>query len=148
MMNQDHAANVAAKVLPGIPPSNWRRTALDAAPTAPEALHGSGQVREAWTDVGKNAVVRRADLGRSDKFSQGWTPPGLLGYTVGICTRRTRHTPAFFGHCRTHVRWDQASARGNQGGATSRFESRRNPHSSTQARLARPRHDQARPPYL
>ena len=55
-------------------------TPLLATPTAPEALHGSGQVREAWTDVGKNAVVRRADLGRSDKFSQvsvhleGWTP--------------------------------------------------------------------------
>ena len=45
-------------------------TPLLATPTAPEALHGSGQVREAWTDVGKNAVVRRADLRRSDKFSQ------------------------------------------------------------------------------
>ena len=44
-------------------------TPLLATPTAPEALHGSGQVREAWTD-GKNAVVRRADLRRSDKFSQ------------------------------------------------------------------------------
>jgi hypothetical protein len=43
---------------------------LLATPTAPEALHGSGQVREAWTDVGKNAVVRRADLRRSDTFSQ------------------------------------------------------------------------------
>ena len=43
---------------------------LLAHPTAPEALHGMGQVREAWTDVGKNAVVRRADLRRSDKFSQ------------------------------------------------------------------------------
>ena len=45
-------------------------TPLLATPTAPEALHGSGQVREAWTDVGKNAVVRRADLRRSDTFSQ------------------------------------------------------------------------------
>ena len=45
-------------------------TPLLATPTAPEALHGMGHFREAWTDVGKNAVVRRADLGRSDKFSQ------------------------------------------------------------------------------
>ena len=45
-------------------------TPLLATPTAPEALHGSGQVREAWTDVGKNAVVRRADLRRSDTVSQ------------------------------------------------------------------------------
>ena len=45
-------------------------TPLLAHPTAPEALHGMGQVREAWTDVGKNAVVRRADLRRSDTFSQ------------------------------------------------------------------------------
>ena len=45
-------------------------TPLLAHPTAPEALHGMGQVREAWTDVGKNAVVQRACLGRSDKFSQ------------------------------------------------------------------------------
>ena len=45
-------------------------TPLLATPTAPEALHGSGQVREAWTDVGKYAVVRRADLRRSDTFSQ------------------------------------------------------------------------------
>ena len=44
-------------------------TPLLATPTAPEALHGSGQVREAWTDVGKNAVVRRAAVRRSDKFS-------------------------------------------------------------------------------
>ena len=52
-------------------------TPLLATPTAPEALHGSGQVREAWTDVGKNAVVRRACLGRSDKFSQVLSHLGL-----------------------------------------------------------------------
>ena len=45
-------------------------TPLLAHPTAPEALHGMGQVREAWTDVGKNAVVRRAAVRRSDTFSQ------------------------------------------------------------------------------
>ena len=39
-------------------------TPLLAHPTAPEALHGMGQVREAWTDVGKNAVVRRAAVRR------------------------------------------------------------------------------------
>ena len=50
---------------------------LLAHPTAPEALHGMGQVREAWTDVGKNAVVRRACLGRSDKFSQVLSHLGL-----------------------------------------------------------------------
>ena len=44
-------------------------TPLLAHPTAPEALHGMGQVREAWTDVGKNAVVRRAAVRRSDTFS-------------------------------------------------------------------------------
>ena len=31
-------------------------TPLLAHPTAPEALHGMGQVRGVWTDVGKNAV--------------------------------------------------------------------------------------------
>ena len=69
-------------------------TPLLAHPTAPEALHGMGQVREAWTDVGKNAVVRRADLRRSDKFSQilshlGVDPAVTFESTVGkkdICS--------------------------------------------------------------
>ena len=50
---------------------------LLAHPTAPEALHGMGQVREAWTDVGKNAVVRRAAVRKSDKFSQVLSHLGL-----------------------------------------------------------------------
>jgi len=59
-------------------------TPLLATPTAPEALHGSGQVREAWTDVGKNAVVRRADLRRSDTFSQ------VLSHLLFTRSRRRR----------------------------------------------------------
>ena len=53
-------------------------TPLLAHPTAPEALHGMGHFREAWTDVGKNAVVRRADLRRSDKFSQVLSHLGVV----------------------------------------------------------------------
>ena len=59
-------------------------TPLLATPTAPEALHGSGQVREAWTDVGKNAVVRRACLGRSDKFSQVSVHASTYGTYLGV----------------------------------------------------------------
>ena len=73
MMNQDHAANVAAKVLPGVPPSNWRRTALDAAPRRTDSAVSAPSVRPSpWSMDGRrqNAVVRRACLGRSDKFSQ------------------------------------------------------------------------------
>ena len=69
-------------------------TPLLATPTAPEALHGSGQVREAWTDVGKNAVVRRADLRRSDKFSQisahlGVDPARFVGSIVTAAAPNT-----------------------------------------------------------
>ena len=51
-------------------------TPLLATPTAPEALHGSGQVREAWTDVGIVGVVRRADLTICDRKRQICTTPG------------------------------------------------------------------------
>ena len=61
-------------------------TPLLAHRTAPEALHGMGQVREAWTDVGKNAVVRRACLGRSDKFSQ-------VSVHLGVDPATMRHPP-------------------------------------------------------
>ena len=44
---------------------------------APEALHRCAQAHGAWTDVGKNAVVRRADLRKSDKFSQVSSHLGL-----------------------------------------------------------------------
>ena len=73
MMNQDHAANVAAKVPPGVPPGDWRRTALDAAPGRTDSAGSAPSVRPSpWSMDGRrqNAVVRRADLRRSDKFSQ------------------------------------------------------------------------------
>ena len=65
-------------------------TPLLATPTAPEALHGSGQVREAWTDVGKNAVVRRAAVRRSDTFSHvlshlGVDPAVYCGRSLPPC---------------------------------------------------------------
>ena len=51
--------------------------------------HLCARVREAWTDVGDVGVVRRADLGKSDRFSQilttpvGWTLPCVcVGYVV------------------------------------------------------------------
>ena len=77
-------------------------TPLLATPTAPEALHGSGQVREAWTDVGKNAVVRRADLRRSDTFSQVSVHLGVDPaepchmYAPGMAMGHGAHTGALF----------------------------------------------------
>ena len=54
MMNQDHAANVAAKVPPGVPPGDWRRTALDA---APGPSHGAGSAP--WDGPGPGGVDGR-----------------------------------------------------------------------------------------
>ena len=56
------------------------------APTALIVRRGCAVVREAWTDVGDVGVVRRADLGKSDRFSQilttlGWTLPKRNGGT-------------------------------------------------------------------
>ena len=57
-------------------------TQLLATPLALIKLYGSGGVCMAWTDFGTVGVVRRAILGRSDKFSEGLRhlrldPPGL-----------------------------------------------------------------------
>ena len=42
-------------------------------------------MREAWTDIGDFGVVRRAGLGRIDKFSESLTHPGLdpVRYEIG-----------------------------------------------------------------
>ena len=57
-----------------------------------------GQVREAWTDVGKNAVVRRAAVRKSDKFSHVLSHLGLEHAIVRLfvvcwllCIRFTTH---------------------------------------------------------
>ena len=46
-------------------------------PTARTLLLGSGLSREAWTDIGDVGVVRRARLGKIDKFSQTLSHPGV-----------------------------------------------------------------------
>ena len=48
-MNQDHAANVAAKVPPGVPPGDWRRTALE---PAPGHSHGARSAPWEWPGPG------------------------------------------------------------------------------------------------
>ena len=92
MMNQDHAANVAAKVLPGVPPSNWRRTALDA---APGPSHGAGSAPSMRPGAASRAVRLQ---------SPGGTPGGTFAAT--LASSRCHPFGASYGrHSRDCTTW-------------------------------------------
>ena len=46
-------------------------------PVALDELYRMALLREAWTDIGDFGVVRRAGLGKIDKFSESLSHPGL-----------------------------------------------------------------------
>ena len=46
-------------------------------PVALDELYRMALLREAWTDIGDVGVVRRAGLGKIDKFSEALSHPGV-----------------------------------------------------------------------
>ena len=46
-------------------------------PVALDELYRMALLREAWTDFGDVGVVRRAGLGKIDKFSEALSHPGV-----------------------------------------------------------------------
>ena len=46
-------------------------------PVALDELYRMALLREAWTDIGDFGVVRRAGLGKIDKFSEALSHPGV-----------------------------------------------------------------------
>ena len=117
-MNQDHAANIAAKVPPGVPPGDWRWTALDA---APGHSHGAGSAPWEWPGPGgvdgrrqKCGGTARVPGKKSDKFSQVSDRVSNCYGTDGPTPTSTVHTRdrlrmeyARLDHCRYEGKWYQ-----------------------------------------
>ena len=82
-------------------------TPLLGASIAPEALHRCAQAHGAWTDVGKNAVVRRAAVRRSDTFSHVLSH---LGVDPAVQLYPLSPTPPYGGRdSRTHAKRRRAT---------------------------------------